>query len=112
MTITCRSCGAILPEGTDRCPSCFAPVKPPGFFQRLLGGLKDSVQIKVSTAPSPKPGIHFNIKTTVKQTYKVRDSVTGEMKEYHSLDEVPPEYREQLKQVLGKAFHDKTGQSH
>jgi hypothetical protein len=75
-------------------------VKPPNRLQRLLGKLKDTVQIKVSTTPASEPGIHFNIKTTVKRTYKIRDAATGEMKEYHSLDEVPPEYREKLRQAL------------
>ena len=111
MTITCRSCGSTLPEGADRCSSCYAPVKPPNFLQRLFGKLKNSVQINVSTTPASEPGLHFNIETTVKRTYKIRDAVTGEIKEYHSLDEVPVEYREKLREALGQALEDEAGES-
>jgi uncharacterized membrane protein YdbT with pleckstrin-like domain len=76
-------------------------VKPPGFFQRLFGGFK--VQVSTSPAPSSTGGIHLNIKTTVKRTYKVRDAVTGETKEYHSLEEVPEKYREQMRKAFAES---------
>ena len=36
----------------------------------------------------------------MQRTYKIRDAATGEMKEYHSLDEVPAEYREKISQAM------------
>lgn len=96
-----------LPAGAGRCPSCLALVKPPGFFQRLRDALKGSIQINVarSDTSTPAPGLHVNFKTTVKCTYKIRDAKTGELKEYHSLEEVPAEFRamiERAQQDAGK----------
>jgi len=100
MATTCRSCGAALPEGADRCPSCFAKVKPPGFFERLFGRLKFNFTVTTKPGPAIEPGIHIN--TTVRRTIKVRDPATGEFKEYHSLDEVPADYREKLRQAMAQ----------
>jgi hypothetical protein len=41
------------------------------------------------------------------QTFKIRDATTGEMREYHSLDEVPESYREQLRQARDAALSGK-----
>jgi hypothetical protein len=72
-------------------------VKPPGFFQRLFGGFKINLTVNPKSGTAMEPGVHF--RTTVQQTIKVRDPATGEFKEYHSLDEVPAEYREKFKQA-------------
>jgi hypothetical protein len=101
MPATCRSCGTALPDGAGRCPACLAIIKPPGFFQRLRDALGGIVQINVSRsdAPAAEPGLQVNFKTTVKTTYKVLDPRTGQMKEYHSLDEVPAEFRAMIEQA-------------
>ena len=57
------------------------------------------INVARTEASTPKPGLHVNFKTTVKRTYKIRDAKTGEMKEYHSLDEVPPDIRALIEQT-------------
>ena len=106
MASTCRSCGAALPEGAGRCPSCLAIVKPPGFFQRLFGGFKVNLVVNTTPRPASKSGIH--ITTSVHRTFKVKDPVTGEFKEYHSLDEVPAEQREKLRQAMAQPIQQQT----
>jgi hypothetical protein len=76
-------------------------VKPPGFFQRLFGGFKLNLTVTTKPGPAMEPGVHF--KTTVNQTFKVRDPATGEFKEYHSVDEMPAEYREKFRQTMAQA---------
>jgi hypothetical protein len=100
MAATCRSCGAALPEGAGRCPSCFAIVKPPGLFQRLLGGLKFNFAVNTSPGRAVKPIV--DVKTFVKssETIQIRDTATGETKVYHSLEEVPEKYRKQMNQAM------------
>jgi hypothetical protein len=98
MAATCRSCGAVLPEGAGRCPACLALVKPPGFFERLFGGFKVNVSVNRGPVSAGESGIH--IKTSVHRSIKLRDPATGETKEYHSLDEVPEKYREQLRKAF------------
>src|SRR5258706_5602892 len=98
MAMNCRSCGAALSEGADRCSTCFALVKPPGFFQRLFGGLKINFSVNHDLTGTGKSS--FNIQTTVHRTFKIRDAATGETKEYHSLEEVPEKYREQMTKAI------------
>lgn len=87
-----------MPEGAGRCPACLELVQPPGFLERLFRGLR--VQVTASPPTTSNPGLHFNLKTTVKQTFKIYDAKTGDWKEYQSLDEVPSEYRARLRQAL------------
>jgi ribosomal protein L40E len=96
MATTCRSCGADLPVGAGRCPACRALVKRPGLFQRLLGGLNISfsVNTRPDTDTDTPSGIH--IKTSVRTNIKILDPKTGAVKEYHSLDEVPPDIRAKI----------------
>ena len=98
MATNCSKCGAALPEGAGRCPSCLAIVKPPGFWQRLFGGFKVNLSVKTGVEPPAKSGVHFT--TSVKQTFKIRDAATGEVKEYHSLDEIPAQYRVKIAQAM------------
>ena len=77
------------------------PAKPPGFLQRLLGGIKFNVSINRDPVTPGHCGIQF--KTTVQRTIKIHDSATGETKEYHSLEEVPEKYREKLRSAFGES---------
>lgn len=97
---TCRSCGAVLPEGAGRCPVCLAIVKPPGFFQRLFGGLKFNVSVSTSPGRVQKPLVDFHKTVRHSETFQIQDARTGERKVYHSLDEVPEEYREKLRAAM------------
>jgi hypothetical protein len=94
MAANCRSCGAELPEGAGRCPACLAIVKPPGFFQKLFGGLKFNLSVNANPGRIAEPG--FNVKTSVhrSQRFEIHDATTGKTKVYHSIEEVPEKYRE------------------
>jgi len=105
MSTRCPKCGADVEEGWPVCRKCFEPVKREGFFSRLLRafGVKVNVSITkpASTAPGPT-SIGINIKTA--ERIKIRDGKTGEMREYHSIDEVPEEYREKIRQAEAAAL--------
>ena len=77
------------------CRSCFEPVKPEGFFARLLRRM--GVQIQISRKDSPGTNLTIKVRTT--ESIKIRDPLTGELREYHSLDEVPEPFREQIRQL-------------
>ena len=106
MSLRCAKCGAEIPEGSPVCRSCFEPVKPEGFFRRLrsaFGG--GSAPAGQSTSPPPA---RVNVK--VREKFKIRDPKTGEVREYQSLDEVPAEYREKIRQARDGAMHGPGGQ--
>ena len=100
MATNCRSCGANLPEGAGRCPVCLALVKPPGFFQRLFGGFKINFTVNTGRGRAADPGIHFKTSVQRSQSFQIRDTATGETKVYHSLEEVPEKYREQISRAM------------
>ena len=105
MTMRCAKCGVEIPEGSPVCRSCFEPVKPEGFFSRLRRAFRSG---PVKTSPSSPPGLRLNIK--VKAQFKIRDPQTGEVRVYQSLDEVPAEYREKIRQARDTAMPGQGGQ--
>jgi hypothetical protein len=99
----CEKCGAEIDEGWTVCRSCFEPVKSEGFFarlQRFFGGAQASPK-----KPTPAAATKVNIK--LNERIKIRDPQTGELREYHSLDEVPAEYREKIRQAEQAALSGK-----
>jgi len=104
MTMRCAKCGAEIPEGSPVCRSCFEPVKPQGLFSRLRSAFSGGVTPAGQTSP---PATRVNVK--VKEKFKIRDPKTGEVKEYQSLDEVPEEYREKIRQARDAAMHSGQG---
>src|SRR5947209_5212775 len=98
MATRCAKCGAEIPEGWTTCRTCFEPVKREGFLTRLLRVFGNvNVNVNIGQTPSAVGSPRVNIK--VIEHIKIRDSKTGEMREYHSLDEVPAEYREKIQQA-------------
>jgi hypothetical protein len=91
----CQKCGAEIPEGSPVCRSCFEPVAREGFLKRLLRFF-GSGRVTVMKS-SPASGTRVNI--TLSERIKIRDPSTGQLREYHSLDELPEEFREQLRQA-------------
>jgi len=105
MTTRCAKCGAEIPEGSPVCRSCFEPVKPEGFFSRLRSAFGGGT---APTGQSSPPATRVNVK--VKEKFKIRDPKTGEVREYQSLDDVPAEYREKIRQARDAAMHGQGGQ--
>ena len=105
MTTRCTKCGAEIPEGSPVCQSCFEPVKPEGFFSRLRRAFGGG---PAATGQYSTPAARVNVK--VKEKFKIRDPKTGEVREYQSLDEVPAEYREKIRQARDTAMHGQGGQ--
>jgi hypothetical protein len=97
MTRYCEKCGAEIPEGSPVCRSCFEPVKREGILSRLLRLLV--VRLNANVDKPVAGGTRVSVVTRTRETFKVRDAKTGELREYHSLDEVPMEYREQVRQA-------------
>jgi hypothetical protein len=100
----CEKCGAEIAEGWTVCRSCYEPVKREGVLSRLLrffGGARVSLE-----KSSPAGSTRVNVKLS--ERIKIRDPLTGELREYHSLDEVPVEYREKIRQAR-RAISDKGG---
>jgi len=91
----CQKCGAEIPEGSPVCRSCFEPVKPEGFLRRLWRSLTGG-WITVAKSSQP-PGTRVTFKLSAR--FKIRDPFTGKTHEYKSLDETPPELREQLQRA-------------
>jgi hypothetical protein len=105
MTRHCEKCGAEIAEGWTVCRSCFEPVKREGILSRWLqffGGTRAS-----SEKLSPGGGTKVNVKLS--ERIKIRDPLTGELREYHSLDEVPVEYREKIRQARQAALSGQGG---
>ena len=101
----CHKCGAEIPEGSPVCRSCFEPVKREGVLSRLLRFLGG---VRVSLEKSPLAGgTRVNVKLS--ERIKIRDGLTGELREYRSLDEVPEEYREKIRQAREAAMHGQGG---
>src|SRR5436309_2929621 len=101
----CQKCGAEIPEGSPVCRSCFEPVKSEGFLARLLRWLSGG---QASSGKTPlTAGTAVKIHTT--ERIKIRNPLTGELHEYHSLEEVPAEFREQIRKAREAAASGKGG---
>jgi hypothetical protein len=95
MARSCHKCGAEIPEGSPVCRSCFEPVAREGFLTRLLR-VYSGGRVTLGKSSSPA-GTKLNL--TLSEKIKVRDPFTGQLREYHSLDEVPEEFREQIRKA-------------
>jgi hypothetical protein len=105
MPMRCPKCGAEVEDTWPVCRKCFEPVKRPGMLSRLLRAFRSRFNISVSASSTAMPG--FDTRTLImhtNQSFKIRDATTGEMREYHSLDDVPEPYREQLRQAQQAAL--------
>jgi hypothetical protein len=101
----CEKCGAEIAEGWTVCRSCYEPVKREGILSRWLrffGGAR------VGLEKSPPAG-STKVNVKLSERIKIRDPLTGELREYHSLDEVPVEYREKIRQAQAAVLSGKGG---
>ncbi len=95
MAMFCEKCRAEIPEGSPVCRSCFEPIQPEGFLARLLRLLSGGHASWGKT--SLLAGTTVKIAST--ERIKIRNPLTGVLHEYHSLDEVPVEFREQIQKL-------------
>jgi hypothetical protein len=101
----CEKCGAEIAEGWTVCRLCYEPVKREGFLSRLLRPFSGA---RMSSEKSPPAG-STKVNVKLSERIKIRDPQTGELREYHSLDEVPVEYREKVRQAREAALSGKGG---
>ncbi len=90
--MTCSKCGAHIPDGAQRCPSCLAPVARDGLVQRLFRALAPR-----APAPSRIPVRTFTTEIRTERI-NVRDA-QGQVRTYTSIDEVPADIRAQIEQA-------------
>lgn len=96
--MACPACGNVVAVTDQFCPKCFARLEPPGLWRKILSLFQSS------NAPR-RPRI------VIKKTVDIRTTdKEGVKHEYHSLDEVPPELREEFKKLEAEAFNE-TGPS-
>jgi len=74
-------------------PLLFRAVKPEGFFTlRVLG-------VELVNSGKGSPGTALTIKFRSSESIKIRDPLTGELREYRSLEEVQVGFREQIRKL-------------
>lgn len=97
----CHQCGAEIPEAQNVCPMCYAAVRKPGLLSRLLSSLFGSRGHVSSDA-------RFNPTATTHRTVRRAEHIevvdeNGRKRVYSSLDEAPPEIREQIEAARAQA---------
>ncbi len=89
MATKCSKCGAEVAEDWPVCRSCFEPVRREGLLARLK---------RIFSRGHARSGsVTMNI--TENQVIKIRDPLTGNLHEYHSIEDVPAEFREQIRKL-------------
>jgi hypothetical protein len=92
--MNCPDCGNPVEKDAQYCPKCFALIKPPTFWQKLLGFFQ-------GTAKPYRSVVKIKKSVTIKTTDK-----DGQRHEYHSLDEVPPELRTQIEKLESEGLKE------
>ena len=93
-TMNCPECGNVVATTDQFCSKCYARLEPPSLWRKFL-----SLFQTASTSSRPLISIKktINIRTTDKD---------GVRHEYHSLDDLPPEVREEIKQLESEAMNE------
>ena len=100
MPMRCPKCGAEVEDEWPVCRKCFEPVKRPGFLARLFRKLLPGVSVAVSSSSNVLPGSTTRtVSIRTNQTFKFRDAKTGETREFHSLNDVPEQFRALLREA-------------
>lgn len=93
-SMNCPDCGNPVEKDAQYCPKCFARIEPPSLWRKLL-------RLFQST-DGPQPPI-INIRKTVSINATDAD---GQRHEYHSLDEVPPELRQEIEKLEAEGLKE------
>lgn len=97
-TMACPACGNVVAVTDQFCPKCFARLEPPGLWRKFLSLFQSS---DVPRRP----------RIILKKTVDIRTTDKDGIKhEYHSLDEMPPELREEFKKLESEMLNQ-TGPS-
>jgi dienelactone hydrolase len=92
-TMKCPRCDQPIDETDTTCPHCSAPIKRPGFWQKLLA---------IFSSPGGKSTLRVTKTVTVKKLNVVTNT-GGERHQYHSLEELSPELRTTVQDALSGA---------
>ena len=92
--MNCPECGNQVEKDAQFCPKCFARIEPPGFWKRFLSLFQ-------STGKPRRSIINIKKSVTIKTTGK-----DGQHHEYHSLEEVPPEFRAEIEKLSSEALKE------
>ncbi len=92
--MNCPDCGYPVEKSASFCPKCFAPIEPPGFWQRFLSLFRGG-RSRRDRIVDVKQDIIVDV--TDEQ---------GRQHEYHSLDEVPPEVRAEIEKLKAEPWKE------
>ena len=92
--MNCPDCGNPVEKEAQFCPKCFARIEPSTFWRKLLRLFQSTVKPR---QPIIKIKKTFSIRTTGKD---------GQHHEYHSLDELPPELRQEVEKLESEALKE------
>ncbi|OGV67221.1 MAG: hypothetical protein A3K19_26260 [Lentisphaerae bacterium RIFOXYB12_FULL_65_16] len=102
----CPQCQATVPDGATLCPRCRTHMPGDGLWSRLQRWLGIRISVNADVDKS------FTVTRTtqvVTTGIKVKNPGTGEVREYDSLDALPPEIRQRIQEVRQQALAGGTG---
>src|SRR3974390_1860323 len=89
--MNCPKCGNALQKDAQFCPKCSDRVEPPTLWQRFCALFQ--------TGPkSPRLVVRVKKNITIRTTDK-----EGNQREFHSLEEAPPELRAEIEKLQSEA---------
>jgi len=93
-TMNCPECGNAVAPTDQFCSKCYTRLEPPGLWRKFLSLFQ--------AAHAPRRPL-ISIKKTINIRTTDKDGVRHE---YHSLDELAPEVREEIKQLESEAMNE------
>jgi hypothetical protein len=98
-TMTCPACGNVVAVTDQFCSKCYARLEPPTFWRRLGSWFRSALKVGPHTLVIKR---RESFRTISKQ---------GEAQVYHSLDQVPPEFRAEVGKLQAAAVKALEGAS-
>ena len=92
--MNCPDCGNPVEKEAQFCPKCFARIESPTFWRKLL-------RLFQSTNKHRQPIIKIKRTVSINTT-----DADGQHHEYHSLDEVPPELRQEIEKLESEGLKE------
>jgi hypothetical protein len=102
----CPQCQATVPDGASLCPRCRTHLPGEGLWRRLQRWLG----VRVSLDADVDTSFAVTCNTRVEKTrIRAQDPTTGEMREYDSIEALPPELRQRIQGLQQQALAGGTG---